>query len=102
MTGRPIYCGLCCKGAHSIGVKDICAAGQLVLREYPLATAVRSQFVSSTCHICLKEIPTGHSAVQVGKCAWNGQGQACFVHQGHLVMKGRPFFVCPHFGRFTK
>lgn len=50
----------------------LCVAGQLVLREQAVATVVRSQFAASICHTCFRDLPTGESAVQIGRTVLRG------------------------------
>ena len=68
-------------------------AGQLVLREKAVATAVRSTYTSSTCHTCLNEMPSGSGAVQVAPALLQGSQQhkrycspACAMGDTHAAL----------------
>ena len=69
------------------------SAGQLVLREKAVATVVRSTYASSTCHTCLKEMPSGSGAVQVAPTLLQGSQQykrycspACATSDTHAAL----------------
>ena len=40
-----------------------------------MATVIRDKYAASTCHMCLKELPTGHSAVELAPDILQGAQQ---------------------------
>ena len=79
------------------------AAGQLVLREKPVATVLLAQYAASACHMCLRELPTGQSAVEVAPAVLHEAQQyklycspACASADTHAVL------TAPVHGRLDK